>query len=128
MLAGRDDSARSTLLQGTAPLNEETVTPWILLSVAGLLEVVWAVGLKRLDAEAPLLLWFGVVSALLGSVALLALAMRDLPLSLAYPLWVGIGLLGSVLAGMLLFGESVSPLKWASLALIALGMLGLKAL
>ncbi|KAF0810339.1 small multidrug resistance protein [Alcanivorax sp. S71-1-4] len=102
--------------------------PWILLSVAGLLEVVWAVGLKRLDAEAPLLLWFGVVSALLGSVALLALAMRDLPLSLAYPLWVGIGLLGSVLAGMLLFGESVSPLKWASLALIALGMLGLKAL
>ena len=101
---------------------------WCLLVIAGLLEVVWAVGLKRLGTDAPVLLWLGVGTALIGSVALLAVAMRELPLSLAYPLWVGIGLLGSVLAGMLLFGESVSPLKWGSIALIALGMLGLKTL
>lgn len=102
--------------------------PWVLLSIAGLLEVAWAVGLKRLGAEAPPWLWLGVGTALIGSIALLALAMRELPLSLAYPLWVGIGLLGSVLAGMLLFGEGVSPLKWGCIGLIALGMLGLKAL
>jgi len=101
---------------------------WIILCIAGLLEVTWAVGLKRLNAEAPVLLWFGVGVALIGSVALLAVAMRELPLSLAYPFWVGIGLLGSVLAGMLLFGESISPLKWGCVGLIALGMLGLKTL
>lgn len=101
---------------------------WLILILAGLLEVVWASGLKKIGDAFSLPLLIAVFIVLVASVGLLAVAMRQLPLSLAYPVWVGIGMLGSVLVGMLVFGEGVTPVKWGCIGLIITGMVGLKAL
>ena len=99
---------------------------WLILVVAGLLEVGWAVGLKYTDGLTKL--WPTVATALtlFASVGLLAVAMRDLPLGTAYAVWTGIGTVGTVIVGILLFGESTTVLRLLCVAAIISGIVGLK--
>ena len=99
---------------------------WILLIIAGLLEVGWAIGLKY--SEGFTRLWpsvFTVVTMAL-SVFLLAVAMRSLPVGTAYAVWTGIGAVGTVILGIVLFGESASFARLVCVALIIAGIAGLK--
>lgn len=99
---------------------------WIILFLAGLFEVAWAVGLKYTDGFSRPLPTALTVGAMLVSVGLLGLAMKDLPLGTAYAVWTGIGAVGTVIAGIFLFGESVALLRLGSVALIIAGLIGLK--
>lgn len=99
---------------------------WTLLALAGALEVVFALSLKKTQGPGSWPMWLLAGFAMLGSLALLALAMRSLPVGVAYAVWTGIGAVGTAVAGMLLFGEAVTALKLVSLALIVAGMAGLK--
>ncbi|ALS96884.1 quaternary ammonium compound efflux SMR transporter SugE [Lacimicrobium alkaliphilum] len=99
---------------------------WLILFCAGLLEVVWAVGLKYTDGFTRPIASFITLLAMMGSFYLLSLAMRALPLGTAYAVWVGIGTVGAALAGILLFQESVSLIKMLSLLLVILGIIGLR--
>lgn len=99
---------------------------WILLVIAGLLEVAWATGLK--SSEGFTRLWpsvFTVVTAL-GSFWLLAVAMRHLPLGTAYAVWTGIGAVGAFILGIVMMGEAASVARVASASFIVLGIVGLK--
>jgi quaternary ammonium compound-resistance protein SugE len=99
---------------------------WFILVLAGLCEVVWAVGLKYTDGFTRLLPSIITVVGMIVSVWLLAVAMRTLPLGTAYAVWVGIGTIGAFIAGVILFGESASALRLVSIALILVGLIGLK--
>ena len=99
---------------------------WFILFLAGLLEVVWAVGLKYTEGFTKLTPSIITGAAMIGSVVLLGLAMRTLPLGTAYAIWVGIGAAGTVIAGIFLFNEPASLLRLGSVALIGLGVVGLK--
>jgi quaternary ammonium compound-resistance protein SugE len=100
--------------------------PWLLLIVAGLCEIVWAIGLKY--AEGFTRFWPSVivVAAMLVSIVLLGLAMKSLPVGTSYAVWVGVGAVGTAILGIVLLGESASPGRLASLALIVAGIVGLK--
>lgn len=100
--------------------------PWLLLSLAGLFEVGWAVGLKYTDGFSRPLPSLLTGAAMLASIALLGLALKSLPLGSAYATWTGIGAIGTLLAGALLFGETLTPLRLLSVLLIAAGLVGLK--
>jgi quaternary ammonium compound-resistance protein SugE len=99
---------------------------WIILFLAGLAEIVWAVGLKY--SEGFTRTWPSVITCvgMAVSIWLLALAMRTLPLGTAYAVWTGIGAVGSFIAGIVLLGEAVSMARVASVSLIVLGLIGLK--
>ncbi|MEN3112109.1 quaternary ammonium compound efflux SMR transporter SugE [Uliginosibacterium paludis] len=99
---------------------------WIILIIAGLLEVGWAVGLKYTEGFSRLWPSVGTVAAMVGSVVLLGVAMRSLPLGTAYAVWTGIGAIGTALFGILVLGESAATLRLVSLALIFAGIVGLK--
>lgn len=99
---------------------------WIILVLAGLFEIVWAVGLKYTHGFTRLGPSIVTVGGMLVSFWLLALAMKTLPLGTAYAVWVSIGTIGAFVAGIVLFGESASWLRIASVALIVLGLVGLK--
>jgi quaternary ammonium compound-resistance protein SugE len=99
---------------------------WILLFVAGLLEVGWAVGLKYTEGFTRLWPSVATSAAMLVSVILLGIALKSLPVGTAYAIWVGIGAVGTAIAGMLLFGESASTIKMVSLLLLVAGIAGLK--
>ncbi|CAB3628167.1 MAG: quaternary ammonium compound efflux SMR transporter SugE [Achromobacter sp.] len=99
---------------------------WIILVLAGLFEIVWAVGLKYTHGFTRLMPSLVTVGGMLISFWLLALAMKTLPLGTAYAVWVGIGTVGAFVAGIILFGESISWLRIASVTLIVLGLVGLK--
>lgn len=99
---------------------------WFILALAGLLEIVWAVGLKYTEGFTRLTPTVITVSAMVGSVVLLGLAMRTLPMGTAYAVWVGIGAAGTVIAGIFLFDEPTNLLRLGSVALIGLGVVGLK--
>ncbi|MCA9287191.1 MAG: multidrug efflux SMR transporter [Phycisphaerales bacterium] len=99
---------------------------WTMLVVAGLLEVVWAVSLKRTEGFTRL--WPSVltVAAMIASFLLLARAMTHLPTGVAYAVWVGIGVVGAALVSATLMGERLSGVQVAFLALIAVGIVGLR--
>jgi len=99
---------------------------WIILMLAGLFEVAWAVGLKYTDGFTRLVPSMATLAAMAVSVGLLALAVKTLPLSTAYAIWTGIGAVGAVVLGIVLFHESASPARLACLALIIVGIIGLK--
>jgi quaternary ammonium compound-resistance protein SugE len=101
--------------------------PWILLFVAGLLETGWAVGLKYTDAFTRFWPSVWTIVSLIASMVLLAIAVRDLPIGTAYPIWVGIGAIGAALFGMLVLGESASPARILFLLLLVVAIVGLKA-
>ncbi|MBT8767544.1 quaternary ammonium compound efflux SMR transporter SugE [Metapseudomonas boanensis] len=99
---------------------------WIILFFAGLFEVGWAVGLKYTDGFSRPLPTALTVGAMLISLGLLGLAMKDLPLGTAYAIWTGVGAVGTVIAGVVLFGESMALLRLLSVGLIVGGLVGLK--
>ena len=99
---------------------------WIILVLAGLFEVGWAIGLKYTEGFTRLWPTVGTVSAMVISVGLLGIAMRDLPVGTAYAIWVGIGAVGTVILGMVLMGDAASPGRLVSLGLIIAGIIGLK--
>ena len=100
---------------------------WLLLLIAGLLEIGWAVGLKYTEGFTRLVPTIYTVVALVASFALLGLAARSLPIGTAYAVWTGIGAAGTVICGILFLGEPASALRLACVSLIILGVLGLKA-
>ena len=102
------------------------MTGWMMLGLAGLLEVVFAIALKQSRGLSHLPMTLLAVVAMTCSLALLALAMRSIPVSAAYAIWTGIGAVGTVLAGMVVFGEAATALRMGSVALILAGMVGLK--
>ena len=99
---------------------------WLILTAAGMLEIVWAVGLKYTQGFTKL--WPSVITliSLVGSFAMLGLALKTLPVGTAYAVWVGIGIVGTAVAGIILFGESLDLIKLASLCFICIGIAGLK--
>ncbi|TYC61658.1 quaternary ammonium compound efflux SMR transporter SugE [Zoogloea oleivorans] len=99
---------------------------WIVLFVAGLFEVAWAVGLKYTEGFTRLWPSVGTAVAFLVSLGLLSWAMRDLPVGTAYAVWVGIGAVGTAVIGMTLLGEPASLVRVLSLGLIVAGIVGLK--
>ena len=99
---------------------------WIILFFAGLFEVGWAVGLKYTDGFSRPLPTALTVGAMIISLGLLGLAMKELPLGTAYAIWTGVGAVGTVIAGIILFGESMALFRLASVVLIIAGLVGLK--
>ena len=99
---------------------------WVILFVAGLLEIGWAIGLKYTDGFTKLWPTVGTVISLVASFLLLGLALKTLPVGTAYAIWVGIGAVGTAILGILLFDESTDVLKLVSLGLICAGIVGLK--
>ena len=98
---------------------------WTLLILAGLCEILWAVGLKYTEGFTRPLPTLLTITALIASLVLLEAAMRHIPLGTAYAVWVGIGAVGTALLGMALFGESASPARLASLAVVVIGLISL---
>jgi quaternary ammonium compound-resistance protein SugE len=99
---------------------------WVILFVAGLFEVAWAVGLKYTEGFTRPIPTALTVLAIITSMGLLGLAMRNLPLGTAYAIWTGVGAVGTVIVGIVLFGESMAPVRLLSVALILCGLVGLK--
>ena len=99
---------------------------WILLIIAGLLEACWAVGLKYTDGFTKLVPSILVGGAIVGSMILLALAVRNLPIGTAYAIWVSIGVLGAAIAQPILFGEPLRPAQIVFLVLLLVSVIGLK--
>jgi len=99
---------------------------WLILFLAGLFEIVWAVGLKYTEGFTKLTPSLVTLAAMGASFYLLSVALRTLPLGAAYAVWVGIGALGTAIAGIMLFHEAVTPLKLVSLMLVVAGIVGLK--
>ncbi|KJK09865.1 MULTISPECIES: quaternary ammonium compound efflux SMR transporter SugE [Pseudomonas] len=99
---------------------------WIILFFAGLFEVGWAVGLKYTDGFTRPLPTVLTIGAMVISLGLLGLAMKELPLGTAYAIWTGVGAVGTVIAGIILFGESMALVRLVSVALIVCGLVGLK--
>lgn len=99
---------------------------WVYLAVAGLMEVAWAIGLKYTEGFTRPWPTVGTIAAMVVSIALLGLALRELPVGTAYAVWTGIGAVGVALLGIVLFGESASAARLASIALIVAGIVGLK--
>jgi quaternary ammonium compound-resistance protein SugE len=99
---------------------------WIMLAVAGLLEIGWAIGLKYTDGFSRLGPSLATIAAMVASMVLLGLAVRTLPVGTAYAVWTGIGTIGAVLLGIVLFGESAEPLRLLFVAMIVAGIVGLK--
>ena len=99
---------------------------WLYLVLAGICEIGWAVGLKYTEGFSRPLPTILTVISMIVSVGLLGLALRGLPLGTAYAIWTGIGTVGTVIAGVMLFGDSVTAIRVACIALIVAGMVGLK--
>lgn len=99
---------------------------WVILVVAGLLEVCWAISLKYTEGFTRLLPTAITVVAMVLSMGLLGLAVRSLPIGTAYAVWTGIGTVGTVIVGILLLGEPATVLRLACVLLILTGIVGLK--
>lgn len=99
---------------------------WIYLLIAGILEMGWAVGLKYTHGFSRLVPSVLTLVAMVGSFIFLSLALRHLPISMAYAIWTGIGIVGTVIAGLIFFHESLSSWQVLSVALIVAGIVGLR--
>ena len=99
---------------------------WVSLFIAGLFEIMWAIGLKYTNGFTRLWPTLGTGAAMIVSLFFLEYSLRTLPVGTAYAVWVGIGAVGTALLGMVLFGESREPLRLACLVLIVAGVIGLK--
>ena len=100
--------------------------PWTILSLAGVFEIGWAIGLKYTEGFTRLWPTLGTVAAMAISLGLLGVAMKSLPVGTAYAVWVGVGAVGTAILGIVLLGEPANPGRLVSLGLIVLGIIGLK--
>ena len=100
--------------------------PWILLTLAGIFEIGWAIGLKYTDGFTKLVPTVLTAGSMLVSIVLLGLAVKTLPMGTAYAIWTGIGTVGTVILGIVLFAEPVTAMRIGCIALIVTGILGLK--
>lgn len=104
----------------------DSLMAWTILFCAGLLEIAWAVGLKYTDGFTRLLPTVGTVIAMAGSMLLLGLVVRSLPIGTAYAVWTGIGTAGTAILGIVLLGEAASVPRLFFVSLILVGIVGLK--
>ena len=102
------------------------VAGWVVLLIAGLFEILWVYALKMTNGYTHFWWTMATIPLALVSAGLLASAMRDIPMGTAYTVWTGMGAVGGVVLGILLFAENASPLRLLCIALIVLGVLGLK--
>lgn len=102
------------------------MSAWAALLAAGLFEVAWALGLKYSNGLTRFWPTMATIVAIALSFALMSLALRSLPFGTAYAVWTGIGAVGSILVGMLLYSEPTDPVRLVCLTLIVAGMVGLK--
>ena len=100
--------------------------PWLWLTFAGLLEIVWAIGLKYTDGFTRLVPSAVTIAAMIASVYVLAIAVRTIPIGTGYAVWTGIGAVGVAILGMILFGEPKTLLRIGSSLLIVAGIVVLK--
>ncbi|TWT50856.1 Quaternary ammonium compound-resistance protein SugE [Rubripirellula amarantea] len=100
--------------------------PWIYLALAGLLEIGWAVGLKYSDGFSKPIASVVTIITMIASFTLLSFALRSIPLGTGYAVWTGIGAVGTAIAGMVLFSESRDLVRLLCIALIVVGIIGLK--
>jgi quaternary ammonium compound-resistance protein SugE len=99
---------------------------WTILFVAGLMEIAWAIGLKYTEGFTRLVPSVLTLASMAGSVLLLGLALKTLPIGTAYAVWTGIGAVGTATLGIILFGEPATALRLSSIGLIVAGIVGLK--
>jgi quaternary ammonium compound-resistance protein SugE len=109
------------------PDMEVLIVAWVYLILAGILEIVWAFAMKQSDGFTKLAPTVVTLVAMLASFALLALAMRSLPLGTAYPVWTGIGAVGAFAVGIVLLGEHVNVMRASAAAMILGGLVLMKA-
>ena len=99
---------------------------WVILVIAGLFEVGWAIGLKYTEGFTRLWPTIGTVAAMIISLGLLGIAMKSLPVGTSYAVWVGVGAVGTVILGIVLLGEAANAPRLISVAFIIAGIIGLK--
>ena len=99
---------------------------WLILVLAGLFEIGWAIGLKYTEGFTKLWPSLGTAAAMIVSIGLLGIAMKTLPVGTAYAIWVGVGAVGTVILGIVLLGEPANAARLISVALIVVGLVGLK--
>jgi quaternary ammonium compound-resistance protein SugE len=99
---------------------------WIYLTIAGLFEIAWAIGLKYTDGFSRLWPSLATVACMILSFGLLGLALKTLPVGTAYAVWTGIGAIGTAALGIYMFDEPATALRLASIGLILAGIVGLK--
>lgn len=99
---------------------------WVILVLAGLFEIGWAVGLKYTEGFTRLWPTVGTVASMIISLGLLGLALKTLPLGTAYAVWTGVGTVGTALLGIMLLGESAAVMRLVCIGLIVAGIVGLK--
>lgn len=99
---------------------------WLYLMIAGIFEVVWATMMKLSQGFTHLTYSLLTVLGMIISFFFLSLAIKHLPLSLAYPVWTGIGAIGSIIIGFVLFKDSIQPLTWVFIGFLLIGLIGIK--
>ena len=99
---------------------------WLLILIAGVFEIAWAVGLKYSDGFSRLVPSMLTVAAMVASIICLGIAVKSLPVGTAYAVWTGIGAAGTAVLGMYLFQEPATVLRLGSIALVVAGIVGLK--
>ena len=99
---------------------------WAMLFVAGLMEIGWAIGLKYTEGFSRLLPSILTLACMAGSIVLLGVAVKTLPIGTAYAVWTGIGTVGTAVLGIILFGDPATAPRLACIGLIVAGIVGLK--
>ena len=99
---------------------------WVILILAGLFEIGWAIGLKYTEGFSRLCPTVGTVAAMVVSLALLGVALKTLPIGTAYAIWTGVGAVGTAILGIYLFGDPAAPARLACIGMIVAGIIGLK--
>src|SRR4051794_29604343 len=99
---------------------------WALLGIAGILEIAFAIGMKRSDGFTQLIPSLFTVATGLSSVVLLSVSLRTLPVGTAYAVWTGIGAAGTAILGIVVLGDSAAPLRLLCIMLVLVGVIGLK--
>lgn len=100
--------------------------PWLILTIAGLLEIIWATAMKQSDGFSKPWPTIVMIIGMIASFWLLAVAMRSLPLGTAYMVWTGIGAVGSFIVGVIMLGDPVTPLRLLAAGLIVAGIVTMK--
>ena len=107
-------------------LAEEAKMTWIYLLIAGTFEVAWATTMKLSHGFSNLKFTLLTINGMIASFGFLALALKKLPLGIAYPIWTGIGAVGSILIGLILFKDKIPPLTWLFIACLVVGIIGIE--